>query len=355
MAWTKISSMCALWPWPRRYDNGSRSWHTLGSWTTIVWTIIQIKLGSEELWPGHGFPVYVHCDLDLGDMSICQGHDTPLGHGQQLCEILSRSNLAVRSYGPDTDFQYMCTVTLTLEIWASVKVMTHPWVMDTIVWNIIQIQLGSEELWPRHGFPVCVHCDLDLRDMTLGQGHDTLLGHGQQLCEILFRSNLAVRSYDPDTNFQYVCTVTLTLEIWPWVKVMTHSWIMDNNCVKYYPDPTWQWGVMARTRISSICALWPWPWRNCVKLYPESDKGVRSYGPDMMWTDGQTDRVIPIYPPKFVCGGYNYKHYKWVSEIGCLTSHATIFQLYMWQYIDVQADWRRRSWTYGRAPNAIDI
>ena len=51
--------------------------------------------------------------------------------------------------------------------------------------------------------------------MTLGQGHDTPLGHGQQLCEIISRS----------------------------------------------------------------------------------DKGVLSYGPDMMWTDGQTDRVIPIYPP----------------------------------------------------------
>ena len=44
---------------------------------------------------------------------------------------------------------------------------------------------------------------------------------------------------------------------------------------------------------------------------------------------------------------------EWVSEIGCLTSHATIFQLYMWRHIDVQADWR--SLTYGRAPNAIDI
>ena len=44
----------------------------------------------------------------------------------------------------------------------------------------------------------------------------------------------------------------------------------------------------------------------------------------------------------------------WVSEIGCLMSHATIFQLYMWRHIDVQAYWRR-SWTYGRAPNAIDI
>ena len=77
----------------------------------------------------------MHCDLDLGHITLGQGHDTPLGHGQQLCKIFSRSNLAVRSDGPDKDFG-------------------------------------------------CVHCDLDLRDMTLGQGHDTPLDHGQQLCEI---------------------------------------------------------------------------------------------------------------------------------------------------------------------------
>ena len=367
------------------------------------------------------FWVCVHCDHDLGDITLGQSHDTPLGHGQQLCEILSRSNLAMRSYGPDTDFGYVCTVTLTSEIWPWVKVRTHPSVIDnnrvkyypdrtwqwevmartlilgccalwpwpwrydlgsrswhtlglwtTIVWNIIQIQLSSEVLWPGHGFPVYMHCDLDLGDMTLGQGHDTPLGHGQQLSEILSRSNLAVRSYGPDTDFQYVCTVTLTLEIWPWVKVMTHPWVMDNNWVKYYPDPTWQWGVMARTRISSMCALWPWPWRcdfgsrswhtlvswttivwnyiqigqGITKLWPGhgfpvcvhcdldlgdmtlgqghdtplghgqllceiisiSDKGVRSYGPDTMWTDGQTDRQTDIQtgwflytPPPKLC------------------------------------------------------
>ena len=46
-------------------------------------------------------------------MTLGQGHGTPLGHGQQLYEILSRSNLAVRSYGPDIDFRYPSTVTLT--------------------------------------------------------------------------------------------------------------------------------------------------------------------------------------------------------------------------------------------------
>ena len=228
MAQIRLSGMCALWPWPWRYDLESRSWHTLGSWTSIVWNIIQIQHGSEDLWPGHGFWVCVHCDLDLGGMTLNQGYDTPLGHGQPLCEILSRSNMAVKSYCPDTEFGY-------------------------------------------------------------------------------------------------VCTVTLTLEVWPWIKVMTHPWVMDNNCVKYYPDPTWQWGVIARIRILGMCALWPWPWRYDIgsrswhilgswtiivwniiqigqgvkKLWPEHDVNRRTY----RQTDGQTDRVIPIYPQNFVCGG----------------------------------------------------
>ena len=58
----------------------------------------------------------MHGDLDLVDMTLGQVHDTSLGHGQKLYEILSRSNLAVRNYGPETDFRYICTVTLTLEI-----------------------------------------------------------------------------------------------------------------------------------------------------------------------------------------------------------------------------------------------
>ena len=173
MARTRNLGMCALWPWPWRYDLGSKSWHILGPWTTIVW-------------------------------------------------ILSTSNMAVRSYGPDTEFGYVCTVTLTLEVWPWVKVMTHPWVMDNNCVNIIHIQHGSEELWSGHGF--------------------------------------WMRALWP----------------WPWIKVMTHPWVMDNYCVKYYPDRTSGLEVMARTRC-------------------EQTDGQ---------TDGRTDRVIPIYPPpNFVCGG----------------------------------------------------
>ena len=35
-------------------------------------------------------------------MTLGQGHDTPLGHGQQLCKIISRLDKGVQSYGPDT-------------------------------------------------------------------------------------------------------------------------------------------------------------------------------------------------------------------------------------------------------------
>ena len=126
------------------------------------------------------------------------------------------------------------------------------------VWNIIH----SEKLWPGHGFSVYVHCDLDLGDTTLGQDHDTPLGHWQQVCEKWSRSNLAVMSYGPDMDLGYMCNVTLTLEKSPWVKVMTYPSVMDNKCVKYYPDPTLQWEVLTQTRILwNICALWPCPWR----------------------------------------------------------------------------------------------
>ena len=66
----------------------------------ILLYIIKIKHGNQRLWPGHGFSAYVHCDLDIGDMILAQRHGTPLGHGQQLCEILCRSIPTARSYGP---------------------------------------------------------------------------------------------------------------------------------------------------------------------------------------------------------------------------------------------------------------
>ena len=55
--------------------------------------------------------VFGICDIDLGYMTLGQGHDTPSIH-RQLFDILFTSSMAVRSYGSNTDFSYVCIVTL---------------------------------------------------------------------------------------------------------------------------------------------------------------------------------------------------------------------------------------------------
>ena len=137
---------------------------------------------------------------------------------------------------PDTDFGDVCTVTLTFEIWPRVKVMTHPWVLDN---NCVKYYPDPTWQW-----------------WVIARTH--ILGMST-LWPLPWRYDLGWRSWQ-----------------WPWVKVMTHSWVMDNNCVKYYPDPTWQWEVMARTLIFGKCALWPWPWRY--------DLGSRSWHTIGSWT-----------------------------------------------------------------------
>ena len=200
--------------------------------------------------------------------------------------------MAVRSYGPDTDLWYMCTVTLTLEIWCRVKVMIHPWDTDRITWNIIKIQHRSKKLRLTHGFWVGALWRWPwIYDLVMTQPWIM----DNKLCEILSRSYKAVRSYGPDMDFGYMHTVTWTLEKWPLVKVMTHPWILDNNCVKYYPDSS----EVMRSYSSWLCV-------HCDLDLGSRSLEVRSYGPDTIQTDGQTDRVIPIYPPNFVCRGYNY-------------------------------------------------
>ena len=49
---------------------------------------------------------------------------------------------------------------------------------------------NSKKLWPVQRLLLCVQCDLDLEDTTMDQIHDTSLGHEQQLCEIISKSNI---------------------------------------------------------------------------------------------------------------------------------------------------------------------
>ena len=99
-------------------------------------------------------------------MTLRQDNTKKFSHGQELCEILSKSNIIVMSYRTDKDHDYVCSVTLTSDMWPWVKVMTHPWVMEII----IQIQQNSRYLLLRHWFSRYVNCDIDLGDTSVGQG-----------------------------------------------------------------------------------------------------------------------------------------------------------------------------------------
>ena len=120
----------------------------------------------------------MHRDPDFGDIwSFVKVVTHPLVITRE-----QQSNMTARGQCSDIDFGYVCNVTLTLELWPRFNLMTP-------------------------------------------------LGHGQQLCEVLSRSNMEVGSYGTGMDFEYTCMCTvmkLTFEIWhlvgPW-----HSWAKDNN------------------------------------------------------------------------------------------------------------------------------
>ena len=185
---------------------------------TIVWYIIKIQHGSEELWSGHGFGYCKHDYFRWGKISWKCWQD--LSRGGKFHDYTPIS--LIKSHG----FYFHAGV-------------------------IFAIKATSRKTWklPTHeNFHIYSMCALWpwpwIYDIGSRSWHP--LGHGQQLCEILFRSSMAVKGYDRNMDFWYVCTVTLTQEIWPWVKVIT-NWVIDKMCGKYYPNPTWQWRVMVRT------------------------------------------------------------------------------------------------------------
>ena len=84
--------------------------------------------------------------------------------------------------------------------------------------------------------------------MYLGSRSWHSLGHRQQLCEIISKSNMTVVSYGRDKGYTYVCIrnhCDLDLRDMTLIQGDGKPLVMDNNCVKYYPNPTWQKRVIA--------------------------------------------------------------------------------------------------------------
>ena len=122
---------------------------------------------------------------------------------------------------------------------------------------------------------------------------------GKQLCDI--------------NNFQK--SMNCDLDLWPFdLKIYrAHPCLMGSLHVKFHDDRCKGKAVMRRKPFSVIYALWPWPldlkiyrahpWlmgRLHVKFHDDRCKGkavMRRKPKCGRQTDGQTDMVIPVYPP----------------------------------------------------------
>ena len=87
-------------------------------------------------------------------------------------------------------------------------------------------------------------------------------------------------------------------------------------------------------------------------IRPLSKSRLTTSGSSLGGKSGIFERIPPSWYLDMNVKGHYFNIVGGVRDIGCLTSHATIFQSYMWRHIYVKADWRRLS--YGRTPNAID-
>ena len=57
--------------------------------------------GQDKLIYGHFWPLNSKCDLDLGDIDVIISRDTPSNDGEQMCQMILKSDNERHSYGPD--------------------------------------------------------------------------------------------------------------------------------------------------------------------------------------------------------------------------------------------------------------
>jgi hypothetical protein len=192
--------------WPVTLDHGRETLWSVQSNNSVRYYLIPIYAFSENLWPGQCLKHYEQSDLDHWLITLDQDHDTFLGPGQQSCEILFKSIKRIRSYGPEKPLAYvltnMCIVTLTIDQWPWIKVVTLP----------------------------CVRCNNSVK---------------------FYSNSWAQRkSYGSDN----VKKVTLTFDQSLWIKVVTLFWVQSNISVKYNSNPCFQWKHMAWTMFKPLWA-----------------------------------------------------------------------------------------------------
>ena len=152
---------------------------------TIVWYIIKIQHGSEELWPVHGFGVCVHCVLGPPRWRRGSGLDFGSEDPGSIPRLPSPRVGPLWQGGKRRLRMFRCTCRGRL---GTLKTPSCPWRgcpaagqnLETghlsrhyIAEILLNVTLNHNQQQQHR------HCDLDIKDMTFGKGHDTPLGHGQ--------------------------------------------------------------------------------------------------------------------------------------------------------------------------------
>ena len=111
--------------------------------------------GQDKLIYGHFWPLNSKCDLDLGDIDVIISRDTPSNDGEQMCQMILKSDDERHSY-------------------------------------------GSDKLIYGHFWPLNSKCDLDLGDIDVIISRDTPSNDGEQMCQMILKSDNERHSYGPD-------------------------------------------------------------------------------------------------------------------------------------------------------------
>ena len=165
--------------------------------------------GPDKIIYGHFWPLNSKCDLDLGDIDVILSHDTPSNDGEQMCQMILKSHNERHSYGPDKLIYghfWPLNSKCDLDLGDIDVILSHDTPSndgEQMCQMILKSHnerhsYGPDKLIYGHFWPLNSKCDLDLGDIDVLLSHDTLSNDGEQMYQVILKSNDKWHSYGPD-------------------------------------------------------------------------------------------------------------------------------------------------------------
>ena len=149
------------------------------------------------------------CDLDLGDIDVILSHDTPSNDSEQMYWVILKSHNKWHSYGPDKiiyDHFWPLNSKCDLDL-GDIDVILSRDATYNNGEQMSQMILKSDNEWHSYGpdkliyghfLPLNSKCDLDLRDIYVILSRDTPSNDGEEMCQMILKSDTERHSYGPD-------------------------------------------------------------------------------------------------------------------------------------------------------------